>query len=208
MTRTRSTGARATPASPTALPSASTPPPLRPRHGAGAGAGATVTLDYGNDLRVTVEIRDEGDAGFTFTMTPSASAEGAPAIAVLRIRARTSGDPERGLLRSRRVGGLGRPARQAAPDADRGRPRDRERQQRGARPGAVPHRHARLGAVRRERVASAPSTSRARTRPWSQATFAVDPRGGSNGAGRRSACAVRRRRTRSTSMKQLLRVTG
>ena len=62
----------------------------------GVGAGATVTLDYGSELRVTVEIRDEGDAGFTFTMTPSTSAAGAPAIAVLRIRAQTSADEAEG----------------------------------------------------------------------------------------------------------------
>jgi alpha-D-xyloside xylohydrolase len=70
--------------------------PLRFHAAPGASGGATVTLDYERDLRVTVAIRDEGDAGFTLSMTPSKSAEGAPAIAVLRVCARTSGDPTEG----------------------------------------------------------------------------------------------------------------
>jgi alpha-D-xyloside xylohydrolase len=70
--------------------------PLGIHSAPGPAGGATVTLDYPSDLHVTVDIHDEGDAGFTFTMTPSTSAEGAPAIAVLRVRARTSGDPTEG----------------------------------------------------------------------------------------------------------------
>jgi alpha-D-xyloside xylohydrolase len=58
--------------------------------------GATVTLDYGDGIEVRLAIRDEGAAGFTLLATPSASAPGTLAIASMRVRARTSGDPREG----------------------------------------------------------------------------------------------------------------
>ncbi|MDB5214770.1 MAG: uncharacterized protein JWO86_2697 [Myxococcaceae bacterium] len=61
-----------------------------------ARPGAAVTLDYGDGLTLRIEIREKSEGGFTFDMTPGVNVTGNPAVALLRIRARTSGDPHEG----------------------------------------------------------------------------------------------------------------